>query len=619
MARLRAIGLALLPALVYVAVAVLMTHRAWSSRFGIVGGGDQPDWTGTIWTYWWTAGALASGSDPFTGTLNFFPIGVSPVAQYNLLDAVLAAPLFLGLGAIRGYNTFAALLLATTGMATDRLARHAGADRWGGLFAGLALEVSTFVGLELMEGRLSQLLLAPMMLAFIGLDRLARGQGNRRVAIGAGLWVAATFMTYWYYGLFLVFGGAVLWLAEARRWDLERFRLLGLAALVSALVCGPFVALLVRSYGHLPGVQRPLSDEIGVYGVYGRGEFGLSMAINQSLPQLWPMNVTLNPPDDHRLALPLMALALGGLVWRSRGRWRWFAIAAMGYVLAMGPYLKGSDGNPLPWKLPYLYLYDYTPLIGRLWWPERFAVLTWTGLCVLAGVHLSLLLERLRRLPLQIAAVALAFGALSWDATSRSSYWPLPAEPPRPVAMQVYPRLKGAILTVPVLGEDPSARFLLWFQLFHGQAILSGLGAHLPGHRPPGYEDYIHNNSLLNALAAISEGRGGAHTVQPKDIQALYDDGFAWAVVDPMAFTASYQAELMGSFSGVFHRLWGQPDISKGGVSAWRVEPVGSPVALPFQPERNLVFGREAERKGRRAERQAEDHRPPEAEKTGEK
>ena len=219
MSRWRNIGLALLPVVVYGCIAVLMTHRAWASRYGLVGGGDQPDWTGTIWTYWWTAKALASGQNPFHGTMNFYPVGVEPVAQYNLLDALLAAPFFLGLGAIRGYNTFAALLIATTGLSMDRLARHVGADRWGALLAGVSFQVSTFMSLEVMEGRLSQVLLAPMLFGFIGLDRLARGQGDRRVAALTGLAVAGAFMTYWYYGLFLIFGGTILWLAEARRWD----------------------------------------------------------------------------------------------------------------------------------------------------------------------------------------------------------------------------------------------------------------------------------------------------------------------------------------------------------------------------------------------------------------
>ena len=601
MSRLTSVARALGPVLLYTGVAIYMTFTAWKGRYGLVGGGDQPDWTGTIWTYWWTAKALASGLNPFVSTLNFYPVGQSPVAQYDLLDAVLAAPFFLGLGAIRGYNAFAALLLATTGWSMDRLARHAGASPWGAALAGLSLELSTYLGLEVMEGRLSQVLLAPALLALLGLDRMARGQGTWKTAVGTGFGVAAAFLTYWYYGLFLVFAGAVLWLAELRRLDARRLKQLGGAALLTALICGPFVLSLLGSYSDLPGVQRPLSDEICRYGVYGRDEFALSMAINQSLPVVWPLTVTGNPLDDHRIALVLLALGLGGVLWKSAGRRRWFWMAAMGYVLAMGPYLKGSDGFPLPWKLPYLYLYDYTPLVDRLWWPERFSVLTWVGLGVLAGLHLDLLLALARRPALKVALVAAALSALAWDVSTRSSYWPMPAEPPRPVAMQVYPRLKGAVITVPVLGEDPSARFLLWFQLFHGQAILSGLGAHLPGHRPVGYESYIHHNSLLHALASISEGKGGAFTVIPEDIQALRDDGFVWAAVDPMAFTASYQAELMGSFNGVYHRLWGQPDISKGGVSVWRVEPIKAPVDLPVQPERSLVFGREVERKGRRA------------------
>lgn len=608
MARLRALALQLWPALVYVALAFGVTWGVWRAPMSLVGGGDQPDWTGTIWTYWWTAKALSEGMNPADGTWNFFPVGFRPVAQYNLLDAFLAAPLMLAFGAIRGYNAFAVLALATTGLAMDRLARAAGARWAGALLAGLSLELSTAVSLELYEGRLSQVLLAPMLLAFASLYRLSRGQAGWPTAVGAGVWTALTFLGYWYYGLFLVFGAIPLWLAELRRLDRRRVGLLALAATVTTLICGPLVLKLASAYANLPGVQRPMASELFDYGDYGRGSFTLNMAINQSLWPGWPLLGSTGPADDHRVALALLALGLGGLLLRHPGRWRWFAVAATGYVLALGPYLRDRLGAPQPWRLPYLLLYDHTPLVSRLWWPERFAILAWVGLCVLAALHLDRVLEWLGRRGRALPALGLglALAAVGWDASARNSFLPPFAEPGRPVTLSVYNRLSGPILTVPVLGSDPSSRYLLWFQLFHGQPILSGLGAHLPGHRPAGYEAYIRSNGLLRALAAASEGQEGGQVVQPSDIQQLRQDGFVWAVVDPMAISGFYRNEQVRAFNEIFFQLWGEADIPRGVTSAWRIAPIKQAVQLPERATRSFTYSREAEIKARSA-----DTRPP--------
>lgn len=599
MHRLRAFGLLLLAPAVYMVTAVTITWEAWKGTVALVSGGDHADWTGTLWTYWWTAKALSEGMNPVVGSWNFYPLGISPVAQYNLLDAVLAAPFLWLLGPIRGFNVFAVVLLASSALAMDRLARGAGASRAGALVAGLGLELSTFVGLETYEGRFSQILLAPMLLGLLSLFRLSRGEGGVGRAVLTGLLVSATLLGYWYYGLFLVLGAIPLWLAEVRRWDRRRLGLLALAAAITALLCGPVVIALIRSFDALPGMARPMDTSLFDYGDYGRGSFGLSMAINQSLWPGWPLSTSGSPTDDHRIALVLLLLGLGGLPWGPRGRLRWAALLALGYVLALGPYVRDQAGAPHPWKLPYLFLYDHTPLLDRLWWPERFSILAWIGLCVLAALHLDRFVEALRRRGRLLGHVAVAAAALAlgWDALYRNSFLPVAAEPGRPVTLPVYRNLSGPIVTVPVLGQDPSSRHLLWFQIFHGQPILSGLGAHLAGHRPAGYEDYIYNNGLLRALAAVSEGTGGGQTVLPEDIDALRRDGFVWAVLDPMALTGTSRTELSRIFNEIFTRLWGPPDIPKGHTAAWRVSPINAPVTMPDHPRRAFTYTRESEKK----------------------
>ena len=71
---------------VYLLLAFLICYRGWFGNGLILGGGDQPDWTGTAWAYWWTGYAITNGINPFDGQWNFYPIGQRPLAQYNLLE-----------------------------------------------------------------------------------------------------------------------------------------------------------------------------------------------------------------------------------------------------------------------------------------------------------------------------------------------------------------------------------------------------------------------------------------------------------------------------------------------------------------------------------------------------
>ena len=133
----------------YLAVAVGMTWTAWlPPGQRVIGGGEQPDWTGSAWAAWWTGHALSEGLNPFAGTWNFFPVGQAPVAQYNLLDAVLGAPFLHVLPPVLGYNLFALLVLASSALGAFVLARVAGASVPAAVVAGLAA-ASTWTPLSL--------------------------------------------------------------------------------------------------------------------------------------------------------------------------------------------------------------------------------------------------------------------------------------------------------------------------------------------------------------------------------------------------------------------------------------------------------------------------------------
>ena len=84
---------------------------------------------GTAWTWWWTSEALGSGQLPWNSNSIFYPVGLYPIGQLNLVDATLAAPLYWGFDPITAYNLMAVFLIASTAWSAETLCRWEGADR----------------------------------------------------------------------------------------------------------------------------------------------------------------------------------------------------------------------------------------------------------------------------------------------------------------------------------------------------------------------------------------------------------------------------------------------------------------------------------------------------------
>ena len=200
--------------------ALVQTRNAFFSPVAVIlGGADEPDWTGTLWTYWWTWKALLSGANPTVASHNLFPVGLDPVAQYNLLDALLLGWLVPVVGPTRGYNLCGLLVLMLAGWTGMTMARHLGATRWAAVCTGLLLQSSTMVTVEVTGGRLSQALLPFAGLAFVGLLRLFRTETDRAHAVRTGLFTAGTALVYWYAALFVALGALPTAVhAIRRRW-----------------------------------------------------------------------------------------------------------------------------------------------------------------------------------------------------------------------------------------------------------------------------------------------------------------------------------------------------------------------------------------------------------------
>lgn len=564
----------------YLALALVLCWPAWVTSGAMIGGGEQPDWTGTLWAWWWTGHALAEVTSPFAGTHNFFPVGQSPVAQYNLVDGLMATPLMAVLGAVGAFNAFCVVALVLNGLATRWLASEANIGPAGAWLAGAVVLSSPFVLFELSQGRPAQAWLVWLVLALGGLHRLLWGAASARWAAATGIFATLCALTYWFYGLFFVLAACALGLAALPSLIRQPRRLawVGLAAALALMGVAPAVASLAATFTELPGVDRPLEPWM-MSGRLARGEFGLAMAMRHGHWWGWPIWHVAADLYDKRLPLGLLGLAMAGLLAGRGRRLPWLAVAGLGYLLALGPYWKTAAGRSVEPALPYLWLYEHLPFFERLWWPDRFEVLVVIGLALLAGAGLSRIASRAPGPPWLPAAAGLAL--LLADERWRHSWAPVLSEPLRTVDTAFYDAIDGPVLTTPVFGPSESNRFALWAQIHHEQPVLAGLGDHLPAHRAPGIDAYVAANPLLAALARLSQGTLPETEVAPDAFQALVDDGFRWFVVDPLVYSPSFETAWSEAFTTVAEAAWGPADVSGDAARAWRLTVPTEPVTLP--------------------------------------
>ena len=567
----------LLPHIIYLLIAFIVCSPAWLNEGHLIGGGDQPDWTGTAWAYWWTGHSLEHGHNPFDGTFNYFPIGQQPVAQYNLLDAFLAYPFLKLFGLYTGYNLFATMVVYTTAFGMHFLARVAGASLLPALFAGIAIETSGFLLLELQHGRLSQAMLVFWLIGLAGIVKISRGEGSWKWSIGTGICVAATSLTYWYWGLFFVFAAIPIWLSEFFLWDRKRWKEILGAAATALVICLPYVFALMRDYETLPGVVRNLEPWMD-YGALSNQDFGLAMGIKQSHWPLWPLFHIDVDPDDKRIAL--VPLLIGGYACFQTlpEKRRWVAILLIGYILTLGPYLKWMDKTPFQIPLPYLALYEYMPFFQRFWWPQRLELLVLVGLSILAALQMERWFLYLPKRGRTIAILGILFVLI--DTPIRNNYFPVESHPPRRFQPRLYAGMKGPIITLPILSPNEISRHVLWLQTHHEQPILGGLGDHISSHRPSGFDNYVQSRNVLKALSEISVGSFNQVTIDPEDVDQIIEDGFEWIVVDPANFSPGLEAKWAFAFSSFCTQVWGTPSTQAAGGYGWKITKLHQPILI---------------------------------------
>jgi hypothetical protein len=546
---------------VCLALSIWMTWPVWWAKEpSLVGHWDALDLPGSAWAHWWVADTLAKGASPFVDTVSFYPFGLNPVLQYNLLDAVVGAPWVWLAGVRVGYNLATVTALTTTGLAAYALARNSGLMRAGALFAAVTIQSSSAVAVELYEGRISQVLLAFFLLSLAALMQIMRREPTVRMATGLGLAAAATALVYWYSGLFLLLTAAIVLWAHSDKLNGNRWKMLGLSAVVGLGITLPFAIDLIQQWDALPGIT-------GGTDLNKRLNEGRGIAIENSRWPLWPLYGRANQEAGHQIGI--LTLVLTGLAvrWKLPNKKVWLGVAGLGWLMAMGPVVHGySSATTI--GLPFGWMQDHFPTFSRMWWPKRFEILTAIGLSLIAGLALDRFLNDRSR-PRWWVFAALLLSVI--DAPIRSGVIPVRASPVPQTTEALYEGLDGALLTTPVFPDVNILNRLRWIQTIHGLPIQNGNGEHISGHRPPGYTEWIEANKVLSALDGLHRKGSMNARIEPADVQDLLDSGFRYAVADPAAYWDGTGRNWTVTHGRFFEQLWGRPIRLIKGAAVWKI------------------------------------------------
>ena len=457
-----------------------------------------------LWAYWAIPRAVLRLENPFVTDLLFHPVGAHLAFHTSTpLEAALAWPVASVFGVAVAVNALQVAAAMLSALGAYLLALHVCGNRRAAFFAGLAF---AFVPYRFVHssGHLNLIHAEFLPFGLLAALRLLE-EPTRPRAVVLGVVVGLTFLTDFYYFVFLLLGVAVL-IVFKRAWRLVGpavlWRRLAEAAVISAVVALPLLLPIIDglSSGELDSLP-------GWAGADVRSADLISWVVPSDRHRLWGSTVhdlrRLLPGGGEGLAYPgliVLGLALAGRAVGDPVRRRgWVALAACAGVLAMGPFLQiaGRSGSGFSYlgrefalPLPYLVVH-LVPVLDSVRVPGRFAILAILALDVLAAATLAALLRR--RPAWAVPLLSACVGVLLLELLPV----PIATQPirvPDPYHAIANDPDQGAVLEVPlqwqsgvsVVGDTSPPRdsaIFMYFATVHERPLVSGYVSRYPSQR----------------------------------------------------------------------------------------------------------------------------------------
>ncbi len=532
----------------------------------------HPDCLGNQWLLVWVAEQVLAGQGVLHNDAYYWPVGDAPWLAGNGSEGFAYAPFHSLLGWPLGANAYLITILALNGIAAWTLARAAGAGPAAALAAVPTATLSVYTLQELGAGRFSQVSVCWLAFFLASWLRLLQAPSNGR-AVLSGLLLALTSLFYWYYGLFGVLAGGVLWAAVATS-GAARFFPFSLREKVApssapdegspriwrllplALFAGTYLTLVLpllwvffRYWQSIPGT--------------GEDQFPHPQAV---LDSTWPAVPFLVHGGRHSgLALPFTTtlLALVGLFHPNRR-------AALG-LGAVALLFAGLMAGPLIPHGPYEWVYGLAAPLKRFWWPYRHVVVMNGALITLAALGADrLLAQRSARwtgaiggllalsIPLQLELQGAPWHAQFSKVVAPEPFYAQVAE--MPGARMIEPPLAPSLAS----SETP-----MIYQLYHHKQLVNGHAQWVDRVRPAAWDEFVAANTFLTEMQRLERGEvTGDFTFEAADLQALLDADVRVMVLNREYFPTTF-APLLQSYGAIFNALFGEPKVTAKRARAW--------------------------------------------------
>ena len=526
-----------------------------------------------LWNLWWMKTALLElHTNPYYTQYLYFPAGV-PLHYHTLtpVNGLLSIPFQLLGRLVYAYNALVSLGYVLGGYGSYVLARRyvgPGPAFIAGLIFGFCPHhtVQTAVG---HLDHITHFWLPFYVLAFL----IVIEEQRWRIGVVAAILLALASLVTWYYAFALITFSIVavvhqLWQSWTQDESLKPT--LSIAVFIGA-VYGLLVAPVL-----IPTLLEGRRATYMVPPLRSAAEFSadlLAFATPSVLHPWWGERMMsiqghfTGKMADNVVFVGFVPLVLAGvaMVTRRRAVGRWILVAAVFFVLALGPWLhvNGSIvrvfGRAV--ALPYALLYRWVPFVKVIRTPSRMSQMLMLAVGILAALGLDGVLAYLHRQgrgwQLQ-AGVSVLTGALILF-----EFWPKPLPTAVPPSAPAFVRNvleeggAGAVLDVPQTNPHGA----MYYQTLHHRPIAGGYLSREP-------ENPLESVAPLRQLAYLSSG----------------DEA---DVVQTSASPAE-AAAVLGFRYVILHKAWLSPD--QGANSPARIEALLGKLSPSYRDDDVIVY-----------------------------
>lgn len=468
------------------------------------------------WTLAWGVHALLTNPLELYNANIFYPYTNTLAYSESLLpQTVVAMPIILATDMPAFAHNLLALssfVLAAFGMYL--LVFSLTRSRAAGLVAGM---IYTFTSYKMMHFPHLQLLSSQWMpFALLYLRRTIGDIPNalrRGNAFLFAFFFSLQALSSFYYAFFIAIAAAlyvaymmVIRLWQRRRMDWRRvtedataraaptMMALGLIALLTIPVSLPYFAV-ERDLGLERGIQ-----DVEYYAATVRTYFSVPDGNWFYAKWLAPKARMTGSGERDFVGFVAIALAVLGLVGRPRRepeKWFYVLLACVGVVLSFGArnqvlFFPKWPALPLPFYLPFRYLFEWVPGFKAMRGPDRFAYLAVLGLAVLGGYGTRTLIQSIRaRRPMRMSAAPISALILVGMIGLENIAIPIRATNPATLSKPVPDSTQfiagsapeTVILEIPMIFDNESLAWPQYYSIFHWHALVNGFS----GFFPPGY------------------------------------------------------------------------------------------------------------------------------------